>query len=44
MRPRGASGAGRAPPARSPPDDSVDAADLFEELKRLDVFIAEQHK
>lgn len=34
----------RGGPADSLPDDSVDFADLFEELKRLDVFLAEQHK
>lgn len=44
MRRRGASRPHRGRPADSLPDVSVDLADLFEELKRLDVFLAEQHK
>lgn len=44
MRTRGAGRPDRGPPADPLPDDPADFADLFEELKRLDVFIAEQHK
>lgn len=41
---RGGVWGGRGRPPRSPPDDRVAFADLFEELKRLDVFVADQHK
>lgn len=34
----------RGRPARSRPHSCVDFADVFEELKRLDVFLAEQHE
>lgn len=44
MRTPGARLPRRGRPAGSRPDHCVDFADLFEELKRLDVFLAEQHK